>query len=182
MDDTEVSRLPSAETLCACASGRSYAICCRRFHTDSTGPAAALDLLRSRYSAYAYRLPAYIMRTTHHSTAERDRAKWRSEIMAFASEYRFIDGYACVKRWCSLPEFGHQTCCSEAHHLHDACFPFIVMLFCWLCAERFRVEVLEQTMTSADTTTILFRANLQRRTHPVSFLEMSKFVREGNQW
>jgi hypothetical protein len=93
LNDTSVSRLPSLETLCACASGRSYAMCCRRFHTESSTPSVAQDLLRSRYSAYAYRLPAYIMRTTHESSAERDRVKWRSEIMDFATEYRFVGGY-----------------------------------------------------------------------------------------
>lgn len=135
-DDSEVSRLPSVDAPCACSSGSGYGGCCRRFHTDAATPSSAVDLLRARYSAYAYRLPAYIMRTTHESTAERDRRKWRDEIMDFATSYRFVDG----------------------------------------------LDIIEQNVTSAETTTILFRAKLRRRTQPVSFMEMSKFVKENSNW
>lgn len=135
-DDSEVSRLPSPEAPCACNSGSSYVNCCRRFHTDAATPSTSADLLRARYSAYAYRLPAYIMRTTHESTAERDRRKWRSDIMEFACGYRFVDG----------------------------------------------LDIIDQNVTSADTTTIMFRAKLRRRTQPVTFIEMSKFVKENNNW
>jgi uncharacterized protein YchJ len=32
------------------------------------------------------------MRTTHKRTSERDRGKWRREILEFCEEYRFVDG------------------------------------------------------------------------------------------
>jgi uncharacterized protein YchJ len=76
------------------------------------------------------------MRTTHRTTAELDRVKWRKEIMEFSTEYRFCDG----------------------------------------------LEVIEQNVTSADSTTILFRANMRRRNAPVTLMELSRFVRENSQW
>lgn len=52
------------ETRCPCHSKKNYFQCCKIFHDGETPP-TALDLMRSRYSAYALRLPEYILRTTH---------------------------------------------------------------------------------------------------------------------
>lgn len=79
------------------------------------------------------------MRTTARDGVERDRKKWRREILDFCQEYRFVDG----------------------------------------------VEVLEQNMTSAEGTRVLFRAKLRERARGgerVSFLEMARFQREGGDW
>ncbi|MBS0616314.1 MAG: hypothetical protein JSR58_07185 [Verrucomicrobia bacterium] len=51
-------------SLCPCHSRKTYFQCCKIFH-DGKLPPTALDLMRSRYSAYALRLPQYIIDTTH---------------------------------------------------------------------------------------------------------------------
>lgn len=95
--------LPSPEAVCACASEKAYGKCCRRFHTAQATPRLAEELLRSRYSAYAYRLPSYIMKTTHSSLAELDRRKWKREIVAFCREYRFVGGVDIIEQQMTGP-------------------------------------------------------------------------------
>lgn len=53
--------------LCPCQSELSYAQCCRPFHDGKTAP-TALQLMRSRYSAYVQRDAAYLHKTWHQST------------------------------------------------------------------------------------------------------------------
>lgn len=48
---------------CACGTGKDYAKCCQALHMGAL-PGDALALMRSRYSAYAYGLYEYIIRTT----------------------------------------------------------------------------------------------------------------------
>lgn len=48
---------------CPCGSGADYSECCSRFHQGGV-PENALQLMRSRYSAYAMNLPDYIIKTT----------------------------------------------------------------------------------------------------------------------
>ena len=47
--------------LCCCGSGHSYAECCMRLHQGLAKASTALVLMRSRYSAYALGLNAYIV-------------------------------------------------------------------------------------------------------------------------
>lgn len=89
--------LPSPDANCACASDKPYGKCCRRYHTAQSVPSEAEQLLRSRYSAYAYRLPSYIMKTTHSSAIELDRRQWKREIMDFCRDYRFVGGVDIVE-------------------------------------------------------------------------------------
>lgn len=49
---------------CPCCSGKEYDACCKPFHQGAL-PENALLLMRSRYSAYAFNLPDYIIATTH---------------------------------------------------------------------------------------------------------------------
>lgn len=86
------SPLPSPDTQCPCASFKTYGQCCRRFHVSQRTPPQAEDLLRSRYSAYAYRLPSYIMKTTDSSAIELDKRMWKKEILTFCAEYQFVGG------------------------------------------------------------------------------------------
>lgn len=95
--------LPNPDTICACGSEKSYGKCCRRFHTAQSSPPLAEDLLRSRYSAYAYRLPSYIMKTTHSSLAELDRRKWKREIMGFCRDYKFVGGVDIIEQQLTGP-------------------------------------------------------------------------------
>jgi uncharacterized protein YchJ len=67
--------------------------CCRPYHEGEALPPGPLALLRSRYSAYAYRIPTYVMETTHPMMDDfkpekdkRARLAWRDELL------RFCDG------------------------------------------------------------------------------------------
>ena len=95
--------LPSDESLCACGSEKQYGRCCRRFHVAQSQPRLAVELLRSRYSAYAYRLPSYIMSTTHKSTSEFDRRKWKMEILSFCKQYQFVGGVDVIEQTMTGP-------------------------------------------------------------------------------
>ena len=86
---------PTRDTrLCPCHSGKTYAACCAPFHRGEL-PDTAVKLMRSRYSAYALDLPAYIIETTHptNSAFQQDKANWAKEISAFckATEFRGLD-------------------------------------------------------------------------------------------
>ncbi|MEZ5479856.1 MAG: YchJ family metal-binding protein, partial [Thiolinea sp.] len=48
---------------CPCQSGLSYAECCQPFHEGRAQAPTAEALMRSRYSAYALNLPAYLHRS-----------------------------------------------------------------------------------------------------------------------
>ncbi|MDF0377226.1 MULTISPECIES: YchJ family metal-binding protein [unclassified Methylophilus] len=52
---------------CPCYSGNAYAACCQPLHQGLPAPDAE-RLMRSRYSAYALRLPDYILQTWHTET------------------------------------------------------------------------------------------------------------------
>lgn len=52
---------------CPCYSGNAYADCCQPLHAGTPAPDAE-RLMRSRYSAYALKLPEYILQTWHPDT------------------------------------------------------------------------------------------------------------------
>ena len=58
-------------SLCPCKSKREYRDCCRRFHRKTRVPETAEELMRSRYSAYFFRLVDYLVETTHPDTREK---------------------------------------------------------------------------------------------------------------
>lgn len=74
-----------ASERCPCLSGESYGECCGRFHPGNgtgKGPATAVALMRSRYSAFAVGLPVYLLQTwwapTRPEALELDtNLKWR---------------------------------------------------------------------------------------------------------
>ena len=61
------NRLPedSSTAPCPCGSGKAYGDCCQPYHSGSKFPQSPREVLQTRYSAFAYRLPAYIIDTTH---------------------------------------------------------------------------------------------------------------------
>jgi SEC-C motif-containing protein len=79
-----VSRLPDeslhADTPCPCG-GPSYLSCCRPYHRGEALVDSPERTLRSRYSAFAYRLPAHIIATTHRTNAD-----YRSDQVAWARQ------------------------------------------------------------------------------------------------
>ena len=82
----------SPDVLCPCKSGNTYANCCRPFHQGKL-PDTALQLMRSRYSAYALCIPAYIIHTTHPRNPQfsHDTAQWSQEISEFCVNTKFKD-------------------------------------------------------------------------------------------
>lgn len=59
-------------SLCPCKSRETYATCCEPFHLGQAKPETAEQLMRSRYSAYFFRLVDYLVRTTHPDTRPPD--------------------------------------------------------------------------------------------------------------
>ncbi|OBF66501.1 zinc chelation protein SecC [Mycobacterium sp. 852002-51971_SCH5477799-a] len=53
---------------CPCGSGRSYRACCGPFHEGQSQALTAEELMRSRYSAFAYGHSDYLFRTWHPRT------------------------------------------------------------------------------------------------------------------
>lgn len=50
------------DATCPCDTGKSYDDCCGRFHAGRA-PSTAVELMRSRYSAYVLGLEAYLLDT-----------------------------------------------------------------------------------------------------------------------
>ncbi len=75
---------------CPCHSGTNYSACCEPYHLGKH-PDTALQLMRSRYSAYALGLADYIMTTTHphNPTYTQDKIQWKIEILHFCQNISF---------------------------------------------------------------------------------------------
>ncbi len=67
-EPTERPAGPRELSLCPCKSRETYAACCQPFHLGRAKPATAEQLMRSRYSAYFFRLVDYLVSTTHPDT------------------------------------------------------------------------------------------------------------------
>lgn len=72
---------------CYCGSGQAFASCCQPFLTGTAQPQTALQLMRSRYSAYCSGHIQYI-KNTYHPSQQSDQAT--AEIAAFASAAHFV--------------------------------------------------------------------------------------------
>ena len=75
---------------CPCHSGKSYQECCEPFHKRKAPP-TALDLMRSRFAAYALNLPQYIIESTHPQCPEHhsDVFAWAESIAKFSKSTQF---------------------------------------------------------------------------------------------
>lgn len=75
---------------CPCFSGLSYEKCCKPFHEGKLAQ-NALELMRSRYSAYALNLAKYVIATTHPASPQykEDRKKWVKQISEFSLHSKF---------------------------------------------------------------------------------------------
>ncbi len=76
--------------LCPCYSGKMYEMCCKPFHFGQD-PLTALELMRSRFSAYALGLCEYIIKTTHPKNLQvcHDTHRWAQEISEFCAHTQF---------------------------------------------------------------------------------------------
>lgn len=79
------------QLLCPCHSQKLYSICCKPFHEGTQAADNALELMRSRYSAYALGLISYIIKTTHPTNPLfKKRAEMRqADILQFCHAMQF---------------------------------------------------------------------------------------------
>ncbi|MCH9617050.1 MAG: hypothetical protein SP4CHLAM5_00270 [Chlamydiia bacterium] len=77
-------------SLCPCYSQKKYANCCKKFH-EGQKPLSVVELMRSRFCAYAMHNAAYIIQTTHSQSPHResDIFKWRESILDFCKHTHF---------------------------------------------------------------------------------------------
>jgi len=70
---------------CFCCSGKKYSDCCQKFHLGGV-PSSIVELMRSRYSAYAIGLVDYILKTSYQlPKSMRKLEAMRKEIMNFSN-------------------------------------------------------------------------------------------------
>lgn len=77
---------------CPCTSSLPYHSCCRPYHTHLKKPKKAVELMRSRFSAYALSLADYIIETTHAKNPHflSNKKLWTQQILNF-SDHTFFD-------------------------------------------------------------------------------------------
>lgn len=76
---------------CPCGSQKKYKKCCKVFHDKIRFPVNALELMKSRFSAFATSNSDYIISTTHQSNPDftKDLKSWREDIFNFSKNTKF---------------------------------------------------------------------------------------------
>lgn len=76
---------------CPCHSGLPFTECCEPYLTEKELPESALQLMRSRYTAYALKDPDYIIKTTHpeNPTQTANKTAWKEAILIFCKRTDF---------------------------------------------------------------------------------------------
>lgn len=76
---------------CPCGSPLKYKKCCKVFHDNIKNPLNALELMKSRFSAYAFKQSNYIIKTTHKENQDYSEniLEWEKEIEIFSSNTDF---------------------------------------------------------------------------------------------
>ena len=77
---------------CKCGSGKKYDVCCEPFHQESEFASGPLELLRTRYCAYAVGDADYIIKTTDPDGSAwwHDEAAWRAHTRTFSKGANFL--------------------------------------------------------------------------------------------
>lgn len=80
----------SVNSFCPCGSTKKFKKCCKIYH-NGANPKSALELMKSRYSAYAANDYRYIIKTTHKGNKEfeNDTDKWKDSILEFSKNTKF---------------------------------------------------------------------------------------------
>lgn len=75
---------------CPCGSSKKYKKCCKIFHIG-TSPKTALELMKSRYTAYVLGDSKYIIKTTHKENKDfnLDITSWSESIKDFSNNSEF---------------------------------------------------------------------------------------------
>ena len=81
----------SANDNCPCGSLIKYKKCCKPFHENIKTPITALELMKSRYCAYAIEKSEYIILTTHQNNRDfnTDTKAWNNDILDFSKNTKF---------------------------------------------------------------------------------------------
>ncbi|OCL83647.1 YchJ family protein [Arcobacter porcinus] len=81
----------SVNSLCPCGSLKKYKKCCRIFHDDIKNPSSALELMKSRFSAFAVLRSDYIIKTTHQKNCDfsLNTSSWKEDIELFCKNTDF---------------------------------------------------------------------------------------------
>ncbi len=76
---------------CPCGSLKKYKKCCKTFH-NGTNPNRAVELMKSRFCAYAISNSNYIISTTHNDNQDftNDIKTWNNSILDFCDNTEFI--------------------------------------------------------------------------------------------
>ena len=67
---------------CPCGAGAAYADCCRPLHRGDRACLTMTDVLRSRYTAFSWRIIEHVMNTTHPTCRDHrpDRVAWAKDL------------------------------------------------------------------------------------------------------
>lgn len=76
--------------LCPCTSGKLYEECCQPFH-EGIIPENALELMRSRFAAFALDISDYIVSTTHPASTQyfENKFSWKRSLSNFSRAFSF---------------------------------------------------------------------------------------------
>lgn len=76
---------------CPCGSLLKYKKCCKVFHDKIKLPKTALELMKSRFSAFAVQNADYIIFTTHKDNPDftSDIKSWKEDILNFSQNTNF---------------------------------------------------------------------------------------------
>ncbi|MCQ8103017.1 YchJ family protein [Methylomonas sp. SURF-2] len=104
---------------CLCGTGQAYAACCGPFHKRERRPATALELMRSRFSAYALRNAAYLLDSWDIGSRpadldfSRETADWRSLQIVACKKGAAHDGKGIVEFKAFYRQDGEDCCLHE---------------------------------------------------------------------
>ena len=81
----------SPNDTCPCGFFRKYKKCCKPFHDKISFPKTALELMKSRFSAFAVCNSEYIIFSTHPNNPDftQDLKSWNNDILNFSKNTRF---------------------------------------------------------------------------------------------
>jgi SEC-C motif-containing protein len=81
----------SPNDICPCGSLKKYKKCCKPFHDKITFQKLHLNLMKSRFSAFAVCNSEYIIFTTHQNNSDfiSDLKSWNNDILNFSKNTRF---------------------------------------------------------------------------------------------
>lgn len=81
----------SPNDICPCGSTKKYKKCCKSFHDKITFPKTALELMKSRFCAFAVLNAEYIIFTSHENNPDftDDLKSWNEDILNFSKNTSF---------------------------------------------------------------------------------------------